>query len=335
MYERFSVVVPKRVLASFRREMDYLGIAMAEQKLVGFLVAYGVALAIGLGANSYYFLGLPALPIGAGVFLFMFGLAYLWLSMAADARGKFVETVLPDALQLIASNIKSGITTERALLVSARPEFGPLEIELRRASKKVLSGMPLEMALREIPGRIRSRNLERTIGLLVRGVQSGGQLVELLTQLSDDLRDQMAIDEEVKANISIYIMLIFFAAVFGAPLLFGVSSFIVQILEKQMVSMPELGTTGATVGGFGGTSGAKALVEGFSGGGDFISSDFAYFFSAVALFVTSVFAALTMGIINTGKEKGGVKFIPVILVIAFAVFYAVRWMLTTMFSAML
>src|SRR3989304_3937684 len=101
-YQRIARLIPSHIADEVRRNLRYVGINIDADKFLGFLLAYGLALSFGVAINLYLF----------------FGGAYLWLSLRAEGKGRFVEGVLPDALQLIASNIKSGMTTERALFVS-------------------------------------------------------------------------------------------------------------------------------------------------------------------------------------------------------------------------
>ena len=58
-------------------------------------------------------------------------------------------------------------------------------------------------------------------------------------------------------------------------------------------------------------------------------------FSELALLSTLFFAALTIGIINTGYEKNGIKFFPMLLVVGFGLFFAIRFGLASVFSALL
>jgi pilus assembly protein TadC len=239
MYARISALLPKKMLEALRRELDYLNIDISEKKFAGFLVSYGFFLSIGIALNLWLFFAMPLYSFFLIYAIFLAG-SYMYLSITAESKGKFVEKILPDALQLIASNIKSGLTTEKALFASARPEFGPLELELRRAGQRILGGIPVDQALNEIPKRIKSVSLERTIWLLGQGINSGGQMSDLLIQLSDDLRQQNSLQQEIGANVSMYVMMIFFAAAFIGPILFGISSFIVQIFAKQMQFIPHV-----------------------------------------------------------------------------------------------
>jgi len=330
VYARFSALIPRPITEAFKKELHYNRIDISEHRFVGFIFIYALFLGIGIGANASLFLGYP-FPIIFLLTFFAFVLVvYLILRLSSEGKGKFVESILPDALRLIASNMKSGLTTERAFFVAGRPEFGALQLELRDASKRIASGEKMEVALKGMSANINSRTLEKTIWLISQGIRSGGQIADLLFQLSDDLKDQQSLQEEINSNISIYILLILFATLFGAPVLFGVSSFIVQVLTSQIALVPSFAP--GTIS----SSGGLGIVSGFANAEpSTITTDFILLFSMVALTLTTVFSCLTIGVINTGKEIGGIKYVIPLMIVAFLVFFAIRAVLLTFFSNLL
>lgn len=328
MYEKIGKIVPRRVLNAFTKELMYSGIRIEARSFVGFLtiLSFAMALAAGFGL-TYFFQVNFFIGFVVGFILTIGGIYYL-LNQASESKGRFVEKILPDALQLIASNMKSGLTTEKALLVSARPEFGPLEIEFKEASKKMMAGERTEIALKEMPDKIRSKIFKKTIWLITEGINSGGGMANLLIQLSDDLREQNALQEEVKGNVSMYVILIFFASIVGAPLMFGISSFIVKIMSKQMES----------IGGISQESMAAVSSQGGFGvgaGGMAIQPEFIFLFSLITLAVISVFGSLTIGIINTKSEKGGIKYIPLMLISSYIIYFIISLVLEGSFSSLI
>jgi flagellar protein FlaJ len=333
-YQRIAQLIPAKLAQEIRRNLLYVGIKIDAEKFLGFLLAYGLAISFAVGAIAQVTVGFPFPLVFIFVFLAFFGGAYMWLSLGADSKGRFVESVLPDALQLIASNIKSGMTTERALFVSARPEFGPLEEELKNASKEILAGQTLERALEQMGQNVKSSVFQRTMWLISRGIQSGGQIADLLIQLSDDIREQKGVQDESRAETSMYILLIFIASAFGSPILFGISSFIVQILTNQLTQLSGNGLSNFASGSSGGGN-LQVIVKLVSGERHGLSPEFVVNFSIVALFATSIFAALTLGVINAGKEKNGLKFIPFILVVGLALFFVIRIVLQGVFGSLL
>jgi flagellar protein FlaJ len=331
VYERIGSFVPRNIVSAFAGQLNYIGLEVPEKRFIGFLFIYGFFLSIGLALNTQLFFGINAIFSFPFYFGFFIALIYLWLSITAESKGKFVEKIIPDALQLIASNMKAGLTAEKSFLVSARPEFGPLEIELKRAAKKIAAGARVEDALVGISEKIKSKTLERTIWLISEGIKSGGEIGDLLIELSDDLREQESIQGEISANISMYILLIFFAAAFGAPLLFGISSFIVQILASQLANIPAI--PAATTQGL--PSNLSSFSTFGSNAGARISVDFIMLFSIISLALTTIFASLTIGVINSGKEKAGLKYILIIGLIGFSLFFIVRFALTAFFGKLL
>lgn len=270
---------------------------------------------------SYYFYNLftfEAISVGVSLFLIVF-VTFLFLIMnSADSRGAKAEKSLPDALELIASNIKSGLTTERAIFVSALPEFGALSKELINVSKELVAGEKIEQALLGVPRKIKSEVIDKTIWLLVQGIKNGGQISNLLTQMSSDLREENALKGEASANVSMYVILIFVSAAFGAPALYGISSFIVGVLSSQAANV---GVSPEQIAGYATSSPALGLVGIPSAT---ITEEFIVFFSIIALIITSLFASFVLGIISNGKERAGVKYIPVLLIVSLLLFFVVR-----------
>lgn len=332
MYQRIATLVPKQFADKIVQALAYLDINIDEKKFIGFLMAFGFAISIGVAINLMLIFQIHFLLGFFGTFVAFLGGVYLWLTMAAEAKGRMVELVLPDSLQLIASNIKSGLTTERALFISARPEFGPLEKELKQASREILAGESIEQALIKMSSRVKSIVFERTLWLISKGIQSGGQIADLLIQLSDDLREQRAVQDESKAETSMYILLIVVSAAIGAPVLFGVSSFITSILSKQIEDLPKIDQSAIQNA----PGNLQTVVQTFSGDRkSTITPDFVLTFSLVAMLVTALFSSFTIGVINAGKEKGGLKFFPILLIMSLFFFFIIRLALAAVFGDLL
>ncbi|MBM3281868.1 MAG: hypothetical protein FJY86_00820 [Candidatus Diapherotrites archaeon] len=334
MTARNNIAFLRGIVDAFEKQFMYLGIRISSRKFVINMIMFSFTLSVVSTIVTSIVFKWPYFLVVIGfflTFLLVMGGIYLFLDLQAEGRGKQVEKVLPDALQLVASNIKSGLTTERALLVSARPEFGPFEYELKRISTRVLSGVPIEKAILEVPKHIKSTLVERTMWLLARGISSGGEIADLLLQLSRNLRTQLTLQSEARASISIYVILIFFSAAFGGPALYAVSSFIVEVMNAQVSSQPQInaGSMAAAGSRF---SGLGSFVGGRT---EMISPEFVIFFAQIMLFVGGIFAALILGAIATGKEKDGVKYIPVVMLFSFGLYYMIRFVLHSAFGTLL
>lgn len=326
-YKKIASFVPKSLQEYFSKQLDFVGIELENKSFLGFIVFFGIGLSFALALDAFVLFKFPIIICFLLFLIFYFGIVWFWLYSVSESKGRFVEKILPDVLEFIASNIKAGLTVDRALLESARTEFGHFGSELKIVSKEVLTGKRLDLALLEIPKKIRSESLNKTMWLISQGIRSGGQIADLLLQLGNDLREQNTIKEDIKANVSIYVILIFFAAAVGAPLLFGVSNFIVGIMSKQIGSLsisPEQFAQYQSHSRLGNFVGIPTIS---------ISQAFVDLFSIIALIVTCIFAALTLGAINTGKEADGIKYIPILLIIAFILFFAIKAIMSIAFGA--
>ncbi len=319
-YKHMGKILPGRIRKGYGNLLKYCDIAVDPDKFIGFVLLFGLGVAFAIAINLMIIF---SLTFDTFLFTFIFSyiifelIVYMWLVLRADAKGKFVENILPDVLLLMSMNIRSGMTTDRALIMTARPEFGPLEKELNRAGKQILAGKEIKYALLEMAYRIKSKQLERTIRLIIEGIESGGELSSLLRQTAEELQSTRLVQNEVHASVLMYAIFIFFAAGIGAPLLFGISTYLVGTIGQQFSTFTITGLSQQPVMG---------KIE--------ISPEFLTTFALLSLTITSFFGGLIIGIVKSGYEKAGVKLIPILLVISFFVFFAVRIVISNIFPGL-
>lgn len=251
-------------------------------------------------------------------FLFFHGFLYL----AVERRTRYVENILPDALQLVAANIKSGFIPSRALVLSARKEFGPLSEAIKNVGKEMMTGKSLQESMGEMTKTIKSDVLDTTVTLVTKGVRAGGQLVSLFEETAIDIRRKEAIKKEVRANIMMYAIFIGFAGCVGAPVLYALSGFLVGTISTlgTMIAIPEA------------VMAKMPLKMKF---GVAISPDFLFMFSITAILITSIFGSMIIGLISSGKEKDGIKYIPVLALISLVVFFVTGFLINMMFGGLI
>ncbi|MBI2971321.1 MAG: type II secretion system F family protein [Candidatus Aenigmarchaeota archaeon] len=319
MYEYITKLLPKGITRSYHELLRYNDVRIDSDRFTGFLLLFGIGAAFALAFDSMVLLSLPGelfFPIFVASFAAVQAIAYVWLSLAADAKARFVESILPDALRLMAMNLRAGMTADRAMLLAAKPEFGVLERELSKAGKQILAGKEVRYALLEIPKRIRSETLERTVHLITEGIESGGELSELLEQAAEDIQHTRLIQGEIQAHVSMYAIFIFMAAGVGAPLLLGISTYIVEVLGRQFARFP------ASVGN------PLPIAQGSIA----VSPDFLMAFAVASLSLTALFAGLIIGIIRKGNAREGMRYLLPLLILSLAVFFGVRWFVAGAFS---
>ena len=289
----------------------------------GFMFLYSSLLGVIIFLVSFLFLELQ-LAVGLGIISFIAfqTLLYVLLTMVMDSRTRQIEEVLADALQLMSANVRAGMTLDRAIWLSARPEFGPLEDEIKQFGREVLGGISMVEALRNIKKRVNSELLERTLKLMEEGLKSGGEMACLLDETASDIRKIKMMRKHIKSNVIMYSMFIMFASVMGAPLLFAVSVYFIEMIS-----------------GFW-TEAATEIPSQMSSGfmqmkGPQIESYEMMLFSVACIILTTVFGSLIIGLIQSGKEKRGIKYIPLLAGAGLFVFFAVRFVISAMFGNLL
>ncbi|MBU0762935.1 MAG: type II secretion system F family protein [Candidatus Altiarchaeota archaeon] len=323
--ELIGSAVPKPFLTRVKKMLDY---STLKTKPTNFIFYVLISAVIVCSALAYFTADYISTHIGIIFILYLFTYifaVYSWLGLNISAKASKVEEVLPDALQLMSSNIRAGTTVDRALIMAARPEFGPLEEEIRRVGKETMAGRSLVESISKMGDKIKSDDLKRTVELIVHSLNSGGELADLLDQSADDIREQQLIKKEISASVLMYVMFIFIAISIGAPVLFSLSSFLVKILTTNMNMI------------------AKELPQDFSSVGQApirmgeakISLEFIKTYALTSIVVTSFFGSLIMGLILAGEEKKGLKYLLPVLSIAVILYFATSWALDATIGGMM
>ncbi|MEM5871601.1 MAG: type II secretion system F family protein [Candidatus Aenigmatarchaeota archaeon] len=311
----FYKIFPKSYRRRIEERLLYAGMETKPESYINktFIISFILAICMTFLIKIY------AVFVFIAFFIIGFLMSEAYLTLAIERRKNFVETILPDALELMAANIRAGYIPSKAILLSARSEFGPLAEAIKKSGKEIMTGKSLAEGLNEISKHIKSEMLKRAIDLIIEGSRSGGQLVALLEENASDIRRKHAIRKEIKANIVMYSIFIVFSGILGAPVLYALSLYLITTLtsisSSNMVSS-EIMSKGAS----------------FFKGGVSVSPEFLFGFSIVSIIITTFFSGLIIGLIETGKEKGGIKYIPIFMVIALLVFFFAHIFIQNMFA---
>lgn len=224
-----------------------------------------------------------------------------------------IEDVFPDFLQLMSSNLRAGITIDKAMLLSARGEFGQLDKEIQKTGRDIATGKNIEKALLDMSDRIGSEKIAKTISLIISGINSGGNVATLLEETAVNTREKAFIEKRAASNVLMYVIFIFIAVAVGAPALFGLSGLLVEILTTILSGLPAVESTNVPF--------AMSNIN--------ISTDFILYFSLAFIVLTDILASLVLGLVSKGEEKQGLKYLPPILLISLGVFFIVKLSLSS------
>lgn len=235
-------------------------------------------------------------------------IAYFSLYYRIDARRIKTQEALPQFLSSVATNLEAGIEPLSALYVSLRPEYAPITDELKKVRSLSLGPTSIIDQLSLIKGRIDSLSLRMTVAMVERASRGGGNLTKLLTGISRDIREMNELHKELITTTRGYIYLILFLVVVGVPLLLSVSTIFVKA-----VSAPTGGSLGSTdflgFSLFGISKDLKPIGN---------SIDIVF---ALLLAVGAINASLTLGVLQRGETKAGVKYIPLLLPLSVAAYF--------------
>ena len=252
------------------------------------------------------------------VFIFILLIIALWVMfyLAVDLkifrRKVDIEEVLPDFLQLTASNINAGMTIDRALWFAVRPRFGVLAKEIENIAKDTMSGADLKSALEKFASKYDSNILKRAVSMINEGIEAGGKIGDLLNRVALDIRDQKSMVREMSANVTTYVIFIVFATVVAAPFLFAMSGVLMDVVSNLSSSL----------GGAGNAAISAGIPLTFSGTG--ISRTDFNIFAITSLVMTSFFSAIMTSTIKKGNAQSGVKFIPIYISISLSLYFVAQ-----------
>jgi len=154
---------------------------------------------------EYLLIRIGAVALGALIGLFRFGLSVGPLILGvvgfivpplvvrylqSRRRDRFNEQ-LAGMLQLLSNSLKTGYAIDRALETVAAKSPPPVSTEFERVTTEIALGTSVEDALSSLLLRIDSPDLEFIVTAILLHVRVGGNLAEVLDNISDTLRDRL------------------------------------------------------------------------------------------------------------------------------------------------
>ena len=154
---------------------------------------------------EYLLVRIGATALGALIGLFRFGISVGPLILGAVGfvlpplvvrylqrrrRDRFNEQ-LAGMLQLLSNSLKTGYAIDRALDTVAAKSPPPVSTEFERVTTEIALGTSVEDALSSLLLRIDSPDLEFIVTAILLHVRVGGNLAEVLDNISDTLRDRL------------------------------------------------------------------------------------------------------------------------------------------------
>jgi len=293
---------------------------------------FGLCLIINVVISLYllfYFSQIAGMPFVyiLIIILAVWGLAFfLWLGLIwlcfyavldlhIFKRTKSMEEMLPDFLQLTATNVRAGMTIDKALWLAIRPRFGILATEIETVAKEVMSGEELADSLKKFSNKYDSDILKKSMNLLIEGINSGSEIGDLLTRIAQNIQEVRTIRKEMAANVTSYAIFITFAAVVAAPILLALAKQLIIIITQLVSGI--------------GTLPRHSMLSVTSVG---VSTKDFHIFAMVTASITAFCSALIVSIIKKGNVKEGLRYIPTFIISSLVIYLIATKLLGMLFT---
>lgn len=110
---------------------------------------------------------------------------------------KKIDQQLPDTIMLLSNSLKAGYSFMQAVDVASKELPPPISIEFKQLLKEVNLGVNTETALESLSGRVQSEDMKLVILAVLIQRQIGGNLSEILDNISDTIRSRIKVKGEI------------------------------------------------------------------------------------------------------------------------------------------
>ena len=279
-------IIPEKQLSKLQEFLLSGAIFTDASKVLAILIIFILVSEIVL-ALTLTLLNLPASVLILPLFVIP-GL-FTYIVYQQEKRAEEIEKTAPDFLRQLSSMLQVGLSFENAMEDMSQYGEGPMYDEMRRTIIEIRMGRNFDDAWRAMSKRLKSKELERVFGIILDGRKSGSSISKVLSDVSDDLRDLMALKRERKSAVMMSVMFLIISAILATPFAIG------------MVSM---------YSGFMRSYGMESQI--------IMTAPIA---GELYLVIHSVLVAFIISIIMYGEFKKGIKFSLPLAAASFGVFY--------------
>lgn len=324
MYKRLTRFLPSRYVNHYEKRLKDAGVMVPGKEWSVFFFFYSLSVGLTLTFVLYAFgftrNALVLSSIVLGVFALLHVLSEAVLIIAESRKQDFIEKNLPEVLTIISSNVRSGVNIEKAIFMSAKKEFGAFAQRIRMAGKKAFFGKTSEESLTELSEGSKSEIVKRAMKLIVEGIKEGSKMSSLLEGIAEDVRLTKSLKEKMRASVSSYLLLFIIANSFGAPLLFALSTYLINAMTtyQQVSEVPSR---------FGALN-IKIPTQA-------IPKTHIEIIALSALLLNSFFTSLIIGEIEKDDAVVGLKYAIPLMAGSLIVFYAVKTLANTFFGQLI
>jgi tight adherence protein B len=155
---------------------------------VGRVLFGSIVIAVVAGALGGLYMHSPSIGLALGL---VAGTApYISLRVKRNARLRSFETILPEAIDLLARALRAGHALTAAIEMVAREIANPVGTEFRRVFEEQNFGLPMREALLNLARRVPVADLQFLITAMLVQKETGGNLAEVLDKTGAVIRER-------------------------------------------------------------------------------------------------------------------------------------------------
>jgi len=226
-----------------------------------------------------------------------------------------IEKDLPEFLDNLVSNLKGGVSLEKAFLRSVRKEQKALLTEVTFINERIMMGQNVQEALDGFRKRFTSPIISRTFFLISEGIRGGGNLAEPLEKISTNLKNIYTLNEEMRANSGGFSVVIRFISLGIAPLLFALAIALVSFIGNLFSLLSKSGTDMISV---------SAVPPEFS--------EYLIIFSYAMISLITLFSSLITSQLKNEPTYDAIKYLPIYMGIALILYWQFSKLLLMFFG---
>lgn len=221
------------------------------------------------------------------------------LDLRDTRRINSIQVALPNFFRDLAGMHESGMTLQGAVHLVSMSEYGALTPHIRQMDQRISWNFPFIDAVRALGVEIPIPLVSRSVDLIARASEAGGDIVEVLRAAAKDSFEYVTQNTDRRNNMFIYVVIVLAS--------FGVFLFVMLILVSSFLkTMADLGSTSA--------SGAPGFNM-----GSFDLPLYIRIFSHGAMF-QGFFSGLVAGVMGEGRVTAGLKYSVMMLLVAWIAF---------------
>ena len=279
-------IIPEKYLSKFQEFLLSGAIFTQASEVLAILIIFILSSEIILALT----LTIMNLPMSMLILpFFIFPCLFTYVVIVQERRAQEIEKAAPDFLRQLASMLQVGLSFENAMGDMSQYGQGPLYDEMRRTIIEIRMGRNFDEAWIAMSKRLKSKELERVFAIILDGRRSGSSMSNVINDISDDLRDLLALKRERKSAVMMSVMFLLISAVIATPFAAGMVSVYSSFMQSY------------------GMESQIILTAPIAG--------------EIYLIIHSILVAFIISIIMYGDVKKGLKFSLPLAVGSFAIFY--------------